>query len=206
MKTLLVIIFSASLFCTSDFSGGYVGGSINLAMTKSEAKYETPTSGKISKKSTKPAAGIFSGYGHELFNRFYLGAEAKLGYDARSGSNTNSFTLKNKPGMCLGGFARVGTIVNKNSLPYLSIGYESSSASTRLKSNAGTKITSIKNKGLAMGGGVDYLLNNKWFLRLDYKHNFNSSKSFQGRVDGTNMNAKVKTSSDTVGLGGGYKF
>lgn len=207
MQKAVFIILASSILAASEFSGGYVGGLFNIAKSNAEAKYTTTNAEKISKNSTKPSISGFAGYGSaDLLNGMYFSAEAKLGYDARSGSNTNALTLKNKPGMCLGGFARVGTIINKNSLPYLLVGYETSSASTSLKRNDGAKITSVKNKGIAMGGGVDYLLNNKWFLRFDYKHTFNSSKSFQGNINGTNITAKVKTSSDTVGLGGGYKF
>jgi opacity protein-like surface antigen len=207
MQKAVFIILASSILSASEFAGGYVGGLFNVQKFNSESKYTAQNYGKISNSSTKPSISSFAGYGScDLLKGMYFSAEAKLGYDARSGSNTNSLTLKNKPGISLGGFARVGTIINKNSLPYLLIGYESFSASTNLKSNHGSKIISLKNKGIAMGGGVDYLLNNKWFLRFDYKHNFNSSKSFQGNVNGTNITAKVKTSSDTVGLGGGYKF
>lgn len=206
MKKLLATIVYAGLLCASDFSGGYVGGVLQLECSKSEAKYEAPRTGKVTKNSTKPGAGVFSGYGQELFGKIYLGAEAKLASDSRSGNSTNTLMLKNKPGFDFGAFARLGAVVNKSTLPYLIVGYETSSATTNLKKTNGTKITSLKNKGLAMGGGVDYLVNSKWFLRFDYRHNFNSTKSFQGNVEGANITAKIKTSSDTVGLGGGYKF
>lgn len=206
MNKLIAVIILVNHLYASDFSGGYIGGALQLENSKSEAKYTALGAGKVNKNSSKPGVNIFSGYGQELFNRIYFGAEAKLGSDSRSGSSANDLTLKNKSGFDFGAFARLGTAVNKNTLPYLIVGYESSSATTNLKKSNGTKITSLKNKGLAIGGGIDYLLNNKWFLRFDYKHNFNSTKNFQGNIEGTYINAKIKTSSNTVGLGGGYKF
>jgi opacity protein-like surface antigen len=149
---------------------------------------ETTVSGSQSAFGGK----LFAGYGSGISNSLYLGAEADVGHNH---------------GAHYGIAARFGYVMSK-SLPYLKVGYEWHPSMKRLG------ITTIKGKGMILGGGLDYALSKNVFMRFEYTHNFGSKTNKEleeTRSDGVDdirgtTNANYKAHKDTLLIGLGYRF
>lgn len=206
LATLLTTLATSSSFASvsrSAFHGLYLGTGLNYTSEKFNINGSfTPTGGatiqkNYSLKANGAGVKLFTGFGSTFSPALYLGAELAVGYDYILGNHTGKdLKSKNKWNYSVAG--RLG-YATPTFMPYLKFGYEGRPI-----------VHSIKRDGFILGGGIDYALSQKVFIRGEYQHGFGkkSSRTVNMTYNGVNgvLQGNTSTKSDTFMIGAAYRF
>ena len=145
------------------FTGWNFGAQGGLAVNKFETKQKS-SSVKVKENKTGGTLGIFTGYGYQFENNFYLGGELETNlFTGEASKKVSGTTVKAKAKNDIGANLRAGYVFNNNVLGYVLAGVNSTNVETKI----GTAKKSKRLNGVKYGAGTEV----KWdayFARLQY--------------------------------------
>ena len=150
--------------------GGYIQGEGDIVLNKK--LNNTKNTYKTTLKPKGGIGGVYVGYNKLLENDWVTGVELALNYTniKKSGKvGNNDFTLKQKGDVAL--YGKVGKIVDndKTLLAYLLGGVSGTTLEGGLKVSGVTLWNNDTVYGLTVGGGIEYMINQDWNMRLQYR-------------------------------------
>lgn len=202
---------AAPAMAQSAFDGGYVGVQGGYDWFSNNAKSTTGgTSSRNGANGNGGEAGIFAGYGQtfELSDmvpgRFYVGAEAEGGFYTGDNTQANAqASTRARPDYSTGVALRLGYLVLPNALTYVKVGYQHTGVDYDVTPVAGTTASDYRSfDGVRAGAGIDYLLTDHLFTRVEYDY---TSYGNAGIVTGA-TNTGFSPQEHQVRLGVGLHF
>lgn len=208
---LTAVLLSALSAKESSFNKFYVGLGAGSTWQRAHAK-EKVTGESFSKTMPKLTGNVFTGYGQTVGDTFYIGGEFMLGLSGkiskkgREKDDEEHIRYHASSGVSYGASLRLGAVCCNTILPYVRLGYEGNSSPIKNQvlndKNEWKTLFKVSRSGFVTGVGLDWNFHKNVFGRLEYGHNFGSSKT--KKIN--NVSVKAKTKSDTVTVGLGYMF
>ena len=157
--------------------------------------------------------GAFAGYNQQFGNGLVVGLEGDLngvvgGKGSQNIATAPTYTIGAKETFLGDVRARLGYGAGP-ALFYLAGGVALGDVNTTYATPTGAASFlshTDTHVGWTLGGGVDYALNDNWFVRAEYRYTDLGTKSFTNAAAGINTADKVRNTSNAVLLGVGYKF
>ncbi|UDL87965.1 porin family protein [Mesorhizobium sp. PAMC28654] len=217
LSTVLVCVSGSSAFAADmvvaeaptvyNWSGAYIGGVVGANFLRGNVTIPVYTPSDYDGDSTSASVGGQIGYQYQFENNFVLGAEARLVavFNKKTVATTDTEDFRTGANWQGDIVAKAGYSMG-NVLPYIKggvaflnlhdTGYEESNGPSALFNRTFT--------GWTVGAGVDYALNSKWIVGVDYAYAHFSSHDFS--EDGPVGPTIVKPSTHTVSLTLNYRF
>lgn len=159
-------------------SGFYLGGQLGYDFWRVRQNVNLGPGLLLSNPTTTPTgfiAGIFTGWGHYFYERWYLGLEALANYSNASttwnaNDSTGSYLSRYSTYNSFGLGVLPGYKINVNTLLYVRLGFNW----IRLKTNETSSIQTVINRGwtrgFVYGLGMESVFSGNWSIRTEYNH------------------------------------
>ncbi len=152
----------------NSFTGWNFGAQGGLAINKFETK-STTTNFKAKKNQTGSTFGIFTGYGSQFENNFYLGGELEANLFTGTATKTiTPVTIKTKVKNDIGANLRAGYVFNNNVLGYVLAGVNSTDVENEIRIPGAKTKKSKRLNGYKFGAGTEVKWDEAYFARLQY--------------------------------------
>lgn len=207
--TATLVVLSLPATAQSIFDGAYVGAQIGLGSTSVDVDYDRGTTGNTSwsenDSETGLNGGIFFGYGQELYNKFWLGAElaySKSNADDKGTISGIDYKIEQNETQELA--IRPGYLIQPETLIYGRLGW----VRTNFESSATDRTTSFSAddnfNGIRLGVGAEHALKDNFSIRLEASYTNYKDDSY------TNSTTQEKVSYDLdeklIRIGIAYRF
>lgn len=174
-STVLATILAAPFATASSaaqFDGPFVGAQVGWQSEKMQDLKSSIGTVPVDNTKSSVTGGVFAGYDKTINGRFVVGAEAGLDVasdDEVTGSfSGTSYSVDPKYAIDL--TARVGYLVNPQTLLYARGGYTNARIRTTATNAAGVDSASNSQDGWLVGGGAERQLNDHVSARAEYRY------------------------------------
>ena len=184
--TAIAVSF-ATAASAAPFDGPYVGAQVGWQSEKMRDVKSSFGTTPVDEKANSVTGGVFAGYDKTVNERFVVGAEAGLDF-ASDDEIQNSVAGSNysvDPKYSFDVSARVGYLVNPQTLLYVRGGYTNARVRTTITNPAGIQSASDNQDGWLAGAGVERQVAPNVSARVEYRY----SKLSEG--DGKDQRSRV---------------